>query len=293
MFDFGRLITAMVTPFNKKGDVDYKQAIQLAHFLVQTGTQSIVVAGTTGESPTLTHPEESTLFKTMVENFKGKTPILAGTGSNCTKTAITSTKEAEALGVDGSLQVVPYYNRPSQEGIYAHFSTIASATSLPIILYNIPSRTGRNMEPTTVAKLAKIPNIIGLKESSGSIDQLIALKHALPSSFLLYSGDDCMTLPFLKEGAHGVISVASHCVGELIHTLITAFLSDDMQTAERIHAHCLPLFEGLFDAPNPTLIKAVLNHMGVPVGGLRLPLLEATLEQKEKVYLLLKEVLAP
>jgi 4-hydroxy-tetrahydrodipicolinate synthase len=288
---WGRLITAMVTPFNQNGEVDYKEAIKLGHHLVDNGTSTILLTGTTGESPTLTHEEEFTLFETMVKEFKGKAYIMAGTGSNNTQTAINSTKKAEAFGVDITLQVVPYYNKPSQEGMYQHFKAIANNTSLPIILYNIPGRTSKNMEPETIARLAKIPNIVGIKEAAGSVEQVTKIKALVPDDFLIYSGDDGLTLDFIQEGACGVISVGSHCAGSKIKEMINTFISGNTDKAREIEKQLMPLFDVLFITANPTPVKAALNMIGFNVGIPRLPLIEATEEEKIKIENVLKALL--
>jgi 4-hydroxy-tetrahydrodipicolinate synthase len=285
---FGPLITAMVTPFDEKGKVSIPKALKLATHLAKQGTDTLVLAGTTGESPTLSHEEEYELFKKVTLALKGKAYIMAGTGSNCTATAIESTQKAEAFGVDATLQVVPYYNRPSQEGIYQHFKTIAKNTSLPILLYNIPGRTGRNMEPETVARLAEISNIVGIKESAGSVDQLKKIRALTPRDFMIYSGDDALTLPFMEHGACGVVSVASHCVGAKLKAMLTAFLAGNKAEAYRIEKELMPIFEVLFITSNPSPVKAALNMMGFNVGGVRLPLVQTTVQETESVKSVLK-----
>jgi 4-hydroxy-tetrahydrodipicolinate synthase len=275
---FGRVMTAMVTPFNEQGLVDFAEATRLADFLLRNGSDSLVLAGTTGESPTLTHEEEYQLFKEIRRAFP-KAVLMAGAGSNATRTAVEATRRAQAAGVDGILQVVPYYNRPTQEGLYQHFAQVARMTDLPVMLYNIPSRTGRNLEVETVCRLAEIPNICGLKEASGDLAQLKALRAALPHSFSLYSGDDALTLSFMKEGAVGVVSVASHCVGLALHRMIDLAVSGDWDSAFRIDAQLQPLFKALFISTNPAPVKAALRHMGYKVGIPRLPLVDVTSEE--------------
>ncbi len=277
---FGPLVTAMATPFDSSGDVDYKEAIRLAHYLIDNGTDMIVLAGTTGESPTLTHDEEFRLFEVIKkENIK----VMAGTGSNSTATAIQSTREAEKLGVDAILQVVPYYNKPSQEGIYQHFKAVAESTSLPIMLYNIPGRTSKNMEPETVARLAKIKNIVALKEAAGSVEQMAKMRELTPPDFYIYSGDDALTLDFMEKGACGVVSVASHCAGLKIKKMMA-------ERSRALHNELKPLFDVLFITSNPTPLKAALNMMGFNVGIPRLPLIEATLDEKAQVQAALKKL---
>lgn len=275
---FGRIITAMVTPFDEKGDVDFAEAVRLADFLFQNGSDSLVVTGTTGESPTLTHDEEYRLFKILREAFP-KASLMAGTGSNATRTAISSTKRAEEVGMDGVLQVVPYYNRPSQEGIYQHFAHVARATHLPILLYNIPGRTGRNMAVETVVRLTVFPNIQGLKEASGDLAQMQALYAAVPTTFAIYSGDDGLTVSFMKAGAVGVVSVASHCVGPQMQELVRLAVAGKWEEADVLDARLQPIFKALFITTNPAPVKAILRHMGYKVGIPRLPLVDVTAEE--------------
>ncbi len=272
---FGRLMTAMVTPFNEQGLVDFDETIRLADALLRNGSDSLVLAGTTGESPTLTHEEEYQLFKELRRAFPTAV-LMAGTGSNSTRTAVEATRRAQAAGVDGVLQVVPYYNRPTQEGLYQHFSQVAKITDLPVMLYNIPSRTGRNMEVDTVCRLAEIPNICGLKEAAGDIDQLKRLCSVLPSSFSIYSGDDGLILPFMKEGVVGVVSVASHCAGLAMRQMIDLAVAGSWDQAAQIESQLEPLFKALFITSNPAPVKAALRHMGYRVGIPRLPLIDVT-----------------
>jgi 4-hydroxy-tetrahydrodipicolinate synthase len=272
--DFGRVITAMVTPFDKEGNVHYAEAERLAAYLVANGSDGIVVCGTTGESPTLSWDEEYQLFQVVQSATAGKAKVIAGTGSNSTSEAIEATQKAAKLGVDGSLQVVPYYNKPPQIGLYQHFAAIAAACDLPMMLYNIPGRTGQQLEPETVAKLAKLDQIVAIKEASGNLDIVSQIRSLTPPDFAIYSGDDSLTLPILAVGGVGVVSVASHLVGNQIQAMIRAFESGQNQTATKLHLELLPLFKGLFFAPNPMPIKAALKLQGWEVGGLRLPMCE-------------------
>jgi 4-hydroxy-tetrahydrodipicolinate synthase len=272
--DFGRVITAMVTPFDKEGNVHYAEAERLAAYLVANGSDGIVVCGTTGESPTLSWDEEYQLFQVVQSATAGKAKVIAGTGSNSTSEAIEATQKAAKLGVDGSLQVVPYYNKPPQIGLYHHFEAIAAACDLPMMLYNIPGRTGQQLEPETVAKLAKLDQIVAIKEASGNLDIVSQIRSLTPPDFAIYSGDDSLTLPILAVGGVGVVSVASHLVGNQIQAMIRAFESGENQTATKLHLELLPLFKGLFFAPNPMPIKAALKLQGWEVGGLRLPMCE-------------------
>ncbi|KAF0134665.1 MAG: dapA [Candidatus Saganbacteria bacterium] len=289
MADFGYLITAMVTPMKDDFSVDYKKAEELAVYLAKNGSDSIVVHGTTGESPTLTHEEEYELYRVVKNALKGtKCKLIAGTGSNSTATTINSTKQAEKIGCDGAMVVVPYYNKPSAEGLYQHFKAIAENTSLPIIIYNIPGRTGINMMPETLAKVAQIKNYIGLKDAAGNLDQTSATIAACPKEFKLWSGDDSLTLPMLSVGAIGVISVASHIAGNEIKEMVMAYHSGNVKKAAEFHLKLLPLFKVLFITANPTPVKAALAMVNRPVGIPRLPLIEANEKEKQQIREVLK-----
>ncbi|WP_343038370.1 4-hydroxy-tetrahydrodipicolinate synthase, partial [Brasilonema bromeliae] len=252
MVDFGRVLTAMITPFKEDGSVNYDVAAALAAHLADNGTDTIVVCGTTGESPTLSWDEEYQLFSVVLQAVAGKAFVIAGCGSNSTKEAIAATQKAVKIGVHGVLQVVPYYNKPPQAGLYQHFAAIAQATpDLPLLLYNVPGRTGQNLQPETVARLAEIDNIIGIKESTGNIDQASEIRRLTPKEFQIYSGDDYMTLPLLAIGAKGVVSVASHLVGNELQKMVQAFDSGKIQVAREIHLQLFPLFKALFATTNP------------------------------------------
>ena len=275
MKELGRLITAMVTPFNKEGEVDYDQAKKLALALLKSGSEGLVLAGTTGESPTLLHQEEEmTLFKEVKKAVGNKGSIIANTGSNSTAEAVISTKDAEKLGVDACLLVVPYYNKPSQEGLYQHFKTIAESTSLPCILYNVPARTVTNLTAETTIRLSRIPNIIGIKEASGDLSQIARIILETRDDFLVWSGNDSDTLQLMALGGHGVISVASHLVGKQINEMIYSFVKGDIKNATEIHLRLSPLFTSLFLVSNPSPVKYALNKIGFNVGKPRLPLVE-------------------
>ncbi|MGQ9531729.1 MAG: 4-hydroxy-tetrahydrodipicolinate synthase [Desulfotomaculales bacterium] len=281
--DFGRVITAMVTPFHKDGSVNYAQAKKLARHLVESGSDGLVVAGTTGESSTLTKEEKVALFQAVVEEVGGKAAVIAGTGTNSTAESVALTQAAERAGVDGIMVVGPYYNKPSQEGLYQHFATIARSTRLPVMLYNIPGRTAVNILPGTVARLAEIENVVAIKEASGSLEQVTELRRLLPDHFAIYSGDDSLTLPMLALGARGVVSVASHLAARRIQEMINAFTAGNVTLAAKIHAELYPLFKVLFITTNPVPVKAALNFLGLQVGGPRLPLVEAVEAEKEKI----------
>ncbi|MBW4691269.1 MAG: 4-hydroxy-tetrahydrodipicolinate synthase [Lyngbya sp. HA4199-MV5] len=277
MVNFGRVLTAMITPFKDDGSVDFAIAAKLASHLAENGTDTLVVCGTTGESPTLTWDEEYELFQVVQQAVAGKAKIIAGAGSNSTREAIAATQKAAKLGLDGSLQVVPYYNKPPQEGLYQHFKAIAEAEpDLPMMLYNIPGRTGQNMQPETIARLATISNIVAVKESTGNLDQASEIQRLTPTEFALYSGDDSITLPLLAIGGTGVVSVASHLVGPQLQQMIRAFESGQHQVATKIHLELFPLFKALFTTANPIPVKAALRLQGWQVGSTRLPLADAS-----------------
>ena len=292
MATFGQVITAMVTPFDGDGEVNYPVAEKLAAHLVQRGSDALVVCGTTGESPTLTREEEFELFRVVKGAIAGSgAKLIAGTGSNCTREAMEATEIAAKIGVDGTLQVVPYYNKPPQEGIYEHFRQIAAvAPDLPLMLYNIPGRTGQNMTPETIARLAEIRNIVAVKEASGNLEQVSRVRTLTPSSFAIYSGDDFLTLPMLTLGSVGVVSVASHLVGEEIQSMINAFLHGKTAEAVAIHQKLSPLFKTLFCTTNPIPIKAALNWQGWPVGALRSPLFPLEDSLKPQLETVLKDL---
>ncbi|MBD1926962.1 4-hydroxy-tetrahydrodipicolinate synthase [Trichocoleus sp. FACHB-90] len=273
MVNFGRVITAMVTPFKEDGAVNYAVAEELAAHLAENGSDALVICGTTGESPTLTWEEEYELFQVVQKAVAGKAKVIAGTGSNSTKEAIAATQKAAKIRVDGSLQVVPYYNKPPQEGLYQHFASVAqSCPDLPLILYNIPGRTGQNLQPETVARLAEIPNIVAIKEASGNLDAASQIRRLIPAEFRIYAGDDSLTLPLLSVGGAGVISVASHLVGKQLQQMIQAFENGQTKVAIDIHLQLFPLFKALFCTTNPIPIKAALKLQGWDIGSTRPPL---------------------
>ena len=280
---FGALTTAMVTPFSSDGALDFARARELAQRLVEQGTTALVVVGTTGESPTVTRDEKLQLFgevKSAVD-----VPIIANIGSNDTAASIQMARDAKNVGVDALLAVVPYYNRPNQEGLFQHFEAIASATDLPIVLYNLPGRTSRNMEPQTVARLSEIDNIIGIKDSSGDPNQWSRTKMLCRDDFELISGNDADTLPMLALGASGVTSVISHIAGAQMKAMCEAYWRGDGATALEIHLRLLPVVDALFPptSPSPIPIKAALKLQGFSCGGLRLPLIEATESEVENL----------
>jgi len=323
MTSFGSVITAMVTPFDSELNVNLTAAARLAGYLVEHGSDTILVCGTTGESPTLSHQEKLDLFRTVKSAVGDRARVLAGTGSNNTRTSIELTGEAEQMGLDGVLLVTPYYNKPPVEGLFRHFSDIAKSTRLPVMLYNIPGRTGVKMDAALIGRLSRLPNVVAVKEACGDVEQVSAvvqavvnptgeerypvpfaecqadsaacsgfairrpgLEHAAP--FVIYSGDDSLTLPMLAVGAAGVISVVSHVAGREIKHMVEAFFKGQSAEAAAIHHRLYPLFKGLFITTNPIPVKAALNIMGFEVGGLRPPLLEATAEQQSVIRKLLE-----
>ncbi len=274
MAGLGRLFTAMVTPFDAEGEVDYEQAKRLATALLDSGSDGLVVTGTTGERSTLTDEEQFKLFAAVKEVVGGRGTVMAGTGSNCTKEGVEMTREAERVGVDAILLVVPYYNKPTQEGLFAHFKAIAESTTLPCILYNVPSRTVTNLAPETVIRLSKIDNIAGIKEASGNLDQIAKIIEGTGKDFLVYSGNDSDTFPIIAMGGYGVISVVSHLAGKQMRDMIEKLINGKMTEAAEIHHRLLPLINTLFVTSNPIPIKFALNHLGFRVGKPRLPLTE-------------------
>lgn len=287
--NWGPVVTAMVTPFNENLEVNYDAAQALAELLVQTGSTGLVVSGTTGESPTLTHEEKVTLFREVKNAVGNRAAVLAGTSTYDTAESVELSQEAERAGVDGLLLVAPYYNRPSQEGLYQHFKTIAHAVDLPVMIYNIPGRTGVNVEPATLLRLAEINNIVAVKEASGNLNQMSEICAGAPEGFLVYSGDDSLTLPLLAVGGVGVVSVASHLVGRDIRRMCEAFFAGQVQDAAKLHHRMLPLFKALFCTTNPVPVKAALNMLGANVGGVRLPLVEANDREKEIIRKALRD----
>ncbi|MCL6592722.1 MAG: 4-hydroxy-tetrahydrodipicolinate synthase [Alicyclobacillus sp.] len=281
--DFGRLVTAMATPFTATGEVDESGLCSLANHLVNTGTTALLACGTTGESPTLSHAEKLRVMECTLRAADGRVPVLAGTGGYDTRASVALSKEAQALGVHGLMLVAPYYNRPTQEGLYAHFATVAEAVDLPLMIYNIPSRTGVNIEVDTLLRLAELPNVVAVKEASGNFSQILRLAAEKPDDLRLYSGDDKFTLPMLAVGGYGVVSVAAHVVGLEMQTMIQAYLRGDVQAAADEANRLLPIFEALFRVTSPAPLKAALELLGLPAGGVRLPLVAAPAAVREEL----------
>ena len=274
MNKLGRLLTAMVTPFNEEGGVDYEQAKRLALALINSGSDGVVVTGTTGESPTVSKEEKLRLFSEVKSAIGGKGTVVANTGSYSTAESLRLTKEVEGIGVDACLLVVPYYNKPVQEGLYQHFKTIAQGVNLPCILYNVPSRTITNLSADTVIKLSHIDNIIGVKEASGNLDQISKIISNTGDDFLVWSGNDGDTMPIMVLGGYGVISVVSHLVGNQLKEMIDSIVNGKIKEASRIHHRLLPLINAMFVVSNPMPVKYAVNYIGFNAGKPRLPLTE-------------------
>lgn len=281
--NFGQVVTAMVTPFDTNGQIDFAKLTELIEHLIENGTEALVVAGTTGESPTLTTEEKVSLFKHTVSIVAGRIPTIAGTGSNSTQASIELTKKAEDVGVNAVMVVTPYYNKPSQKGMYEHFKAIAESTKLPVMLYNIPGRSVVNMSVDTIVSLSKIKNIVSVKEASGNLDQATAIIANTDDHFTVYTGDDGLTLPSIAVGANGVVSVASHVIGLQMREMIKSFREGNVIKAAELHQELLPVMKALFMAPNPTAVKAALKLNGLDVGGVRLPLIPLSEDELKKL----------
>jgi 4-hydroxy-tetrahydrodipicolinate synthase len=289
---FGRVLTAMVTPFKDDFSINYSLAEKLADYLVNNGSDGLVICGTTGESPSLESHEKYELLKVVKNAVGTRAKIIMGTGSNSTQKAIAETQKAAKIGIDGSLQVVPYYNKPPQDGLYQHFKAIAQACSdTPLMLYNIPGRTGKNLEPETTVQLAyDFANIVAVKEASGNLEQTAKINIHAPSNFLIYSGEDFLTLPMMTVGSVGVVSVASHLVGKQMQTMIQAYTKGDNSTAQSIQQNLYNLFKVLFCNTNPIPIKYALKLQGWDIVKLRSPLTSLTTDEKKEVEGVLKDL---
>ncbi len=290
-YDAGEVITAMVTPFNSQREIDYNKAEELAKYLITHGSDALLVAGTTGEGPTLTHEEEFELLSTIKRAVANKTKIIMNAGSNSTETAVMAAKWAQKEGVDAILSVVPYYNKPSQNGMIEHFSAVAESVDLPVIIYNIPGRTGVNMLPETVAALAeKYENVVAIKQSYADMDMVTEMKICCPEDFSIYSGDDSLTLPMMSLGARGVISVASHIFGSEVKSMIRNYKTGEFLAAVNMHKKLYPVFRKLFMAPNPVPVKAALAHKGIIEDFVRRPLVELTQIEKKDLFMVIDEI---
>jgi len=283
--------TAMVTPFDEKGEIDEDGLRENVRFQIENGIHGLLPVGTTGECATLSYEEHNRVVEIVVDAAKGKVPVLAGTGSNSTWEALMLTKHAKEIGADGALLVVPYYNKPTQRGLYAHFRKIAEEVDLPQVIYNIPSRTGVNLLPETMGKLAKLKNIVGVKEATGDMKQVKRIIELTKGQdFVVTSGNDSDTLAIMKLGGVGVISVASNLVPRKVAGLVESFRSGDVKTAEKINEELAPLFKALFIETNPGPVKTAMNWMGLAAGGLRLPLVEMEPENQEKLRRVLTDM---
>ena len=289
--DFGRLITAMITPFHEDGSINYSEAQRLANYLLDNGSDGLCIAGTTGESATMNPTERQELFRAILEVTRERgASMIAGCGSNNTAEAIRLCQGAAEVGADAVLLVTPYYNKPTQDGLYAHYAAVAESVQLPVVLYNVPGRTGVNMQPATVARLAQIPNIVALKEATGDMDQMSLLTASLPPDFLVYSGEDSAVLPMLALGACGVVSVSSHIVGPEMKEMIMAWEKGDNEQALELHLRCFDAFRKMFLCTNPLPVKYAMQRLGFQVGPCRLPLTWLNPEQQRVIDELLTEL---
>lgn len=285
---FGRVSTAMVTPFDSKGNIDLQKTTKLVNYLIKNGTDSLVLSGTTGESPTLSSEEKIALLRHVSKIVEKRVPIIMGTGSNNTYASIELTKKAEQNGADAIMLVAPYYSRTNQEGLYQHFKAIAASTTLPVMIYNIPGRASVNIEPETIIRLSKIANILAVKEASGDLNAMTEIIAGTDEDFALYSGDDALTLPVLAIGGVGVVSVASHVAGNELQKIVEAFISGNLKEAARLHQELLPLIKGLFAAPSPAPVKTALQLNGIDVGSVRLPIVPLTEQERLSLASVLK-----
>ncbi len=286
---FGNVVTAMLTPFHADGTVNYEKAQELAVYLLENGSDSILVAGTTGESPTLTGEEKIQLLKAVKEAVGNRAKIICGSTNNNTQASVDMTKKVSKMGADGILAVVPYYNKPPQEGLYQHFKAIAECTDLPVILYNVTGRTGTNMQPETVARLAEIKNIAAVKEAGGSVEQAAKIRSLCKEDFAIYSGDDALTLPMLAVGACGIISVAAHIWGKEIQQMVQSYHDKNTQAAKEMHLHLLKAFKTMFITSNPIPVKAAMNLLGWNLGPFRLPLVPPSSAEEQIILQTLQE----
>ena len=290
---FGRLLTAMVTPFDNEGSLDLKRSAELARRLFDNGSDALVVCGTTGESPTVNYDQKIDLLRAVLEGAGTRGPVIANVGANCTADSVTFAQKVEKLGVDAVMAVTPYYNKPPQEGLYRHFKAIAESVDVPVILYNIPGRCVINIEPDTILRLAHdVENIVAVKQANADLAQVKRIVEEAPEGFELLSGDDALTLPMMELGGTGVISVLSHVAGPSVKAMIEYFLAGDAEKAHQLEDILMPLADALFMTANPIMVKDALAIEGFPVGGVRLPLVEPTREQHEKLVIIMNETFA-
>ncbi len=287
----GRMIPAMITPFDEAREVDYARAVELGRRLVEGGSDALLVFGTTGESPTVATDQKLRMFELIKRECGKGVPVIANVGGNCTATSVEFARLAEKTGVDGLMAVVPYYNKPPQEGLYEHFKVIAQSVDLPIILYNIPGRCGVNMTSQTTLRLARdFDNIVAVKEASGNLDQIAQIIEGAPEGFSVYSGDDSLTYDIMKLGGAGVISTTANVLPSRMKEIVELCAAGDFDAAEQAHEKLLPIMKQLFTTSNPILVKQALACMGFPVGGVRLPLVDATAQQTADLEAVLREV---
>ena len=288
---FGRMIPAMVTPFDENLDLDLKQARALARRLVENGADALIINGTTGESPTVFYPQKMKLFEAVVSEIDGEVPVIANVGDNCTADTVDFARDVQKLGVDGFMLVVPYYNKPPQEGLYQHFKTIAGSIDLPCILYNIPGRCVINMTAETTLRLAnEVDNIVAIKEASGNLEQVAAILAGAPEGFEVYSGDDALTYDIMKLGGAGVISTIGNVAPDRMKEIVDLCAAGVFEAAAKANEALLPLMNELFITSNPIMVKEALNLLGFPVGGVRLPLVNATAEQSAELAEVMRQV---
>lgn len=288
---FGRLITAMITPFDNERNLDLKRCAEFADRLVKGGTDALAVCATTGESPTIFYPQKIEVIKTVIEAVDGRAKIIANVGDNCTQDTIDFARDVEKLGVDGLMCVVPYYNKPPQEGLYQHFKAIAESVNLPVILYNIPGRCVTNMTAETTLRLAHdVKNIVAIKEASGNMEQIKQIIDNVPEGFVVYSGDDSATYDIMKMGGVGVVSTISNIATARMKEIVDLCAAGKWDEAKAANDKLLPMMDGLFETTNPILVKEALKLVGFPVGGVRLPLVDATPEQSNRLAAIMHEV---
>ena len=288
---FGRMIPAMVTPFDENLDLDLKQARALARRLVENGADALIINGTTGESPTVFYPQKMKLFEAVVSEIDGEVPVIANVGDKCTADTVDFARDVQKLGVDGFMLVVPYYNKPPQEGLYQHFKTIAGSIDLPCILYNIPGRCVINMTAETTLRLAnEVDNIVAIKEASGNLEQVAAILAGAPEGLEVYSGDDALTYDIMKLGGAGVISTIGNVAPDRMKEIVDLCAAGDFEAATKANEALLPLMNELFITSNPIMVKEALNLLGFPVGGVRLPLVNATAEQSAELAEVMRQV---
>jgi 4-hydroxy-tetrahydrodipicolinate synthase len=290
MRNLGRVITAMITPFNEDGSVDYEGAVALARHLVDHGSEGLLVGGTTGEGATMTTEEKLRLYREIVDAVGDRAAIIGNTGTVDTRATIEFTHQVEETGVDAALVICPFYVKPTQEGLFQHFKAVADSTRLPILIYNVPGRTCSNILPATIRRLTDVcPNIVGIKDAAGKFDQVTEERRILPKDFLIYSGDDSFTLAIMACGGAGVISVASHVIGDDLLAMIEAFEQGQVERARELHLKMFPIMKGLFFITSPIPVKTAVNLLGLPGGHFRLPMVEPTEEEREHVRRMLTD----